>query len=678
MCLFTLATKVILFPLSLLAQVNAVAMVRIKPRLDEIKRRFEGNSRQILAEQKKLHQREHYSSLKGVAPMLIQIPIILGLINVVYKPLQHLLHLPSHEIRALVERTAELLGTTTHDLGYSAQLQAMAQVQADPAAYATVAATPPGVTRDGIGQAINQIQMIDMTFLGMDLAQTPSWGHITLVWPAASAISALALCLFQNRYYILNRVQSGAANLAMTVFMVAFSGYFALVLPCALGLYWTLGNLASIAVVWLCNLIYRPERHLGGAAVPEPVRKTSRERQEARRERATDRARSREDAKRFASTPSKQLVFYSEGSGYWKYFRRLVAYLLEHTDLVVHYVTSDRSDQVFKLNHGRFRPYYISQRALISFMMKLNSDIVVMTLPDLENFHIQRSLVRRDAEYIYVDHGMTSFHLMLREHALDHFDTIFAYGPNHIDEIRQAERLAGLGPKRIVVTGYGLLDDLLESVEELGQTAPNSPPIALVAPSWQVDNLVELCLAETVDPLVEAGFKVVVRPHPEFVKRFKDKTAAVGQSLAHHIESGAVEYQTDFSSNSTVYSSDLVVTDWSSIAQEFSYATKKPSIFINTPMKVMNPNWRRLDTPPLDITLRDMIGVSLDVEELSRIGQVAADLLSQAPDWKRRIDRVLQDNIYFVGRSEQAAGAYLVEAAARFASQRGAASPAPA
>ena len=43
------------------------------------------------------------------------------------------------------------------------------------------------------------------------------------------------------------------------------------------------------------------------------------------------------------------------------------------------------------------------------------------------------------------------------------------------------------------------------------------------------------------------------------------------------------EFQTSFASSETVYSADLVITDWSSIANEFSYATKKPSYLSTRP-----------------------------------------------------------------------------------------------
>ena len=48
-------------------------------------------------------------------------------------------------------------------------------------------------------------------------------------------------------------------------------------------------------------------------------------------------------------------------------------------------------------------------------------------------------------------------------------------------------------------------------------------------------------------------------------------------------EGGDLEFELDFSSNDSILSSDVVITDWSGTAYEFSFVTKKPSVFINTP-----------------------------------------------------------------------------------------------
>ncbi|MDL2289661.1 YidC/Oxa1 family membrane protein insertase, partial [Clostridia bacterium OttesenSCG-928-F22] len=90
---FTLLTKVIMFPLSIWVQKNSIKMVKLQPAVNRIMARFAGNRDRIAEEQLALYKKEHYRPLAGVIPMLIQIPIILGLISVVYNPLQHLLHL---------------------------------------------------------------------------------------------------------------------------------------------------------------------------------------------------------------------------------------------------------------------------------------------------------------------------------------------------------------------------------------------------------------------------------------------------------------------------------------------------------------------------------------------------------------------------------------------------------
>jgi len=645
--LFAIAVKIILFPLSVLAQRNAIIMARLKPRLDDIKRRYEGNNTLILDEQKALYKENHYSALKGSLPLLVQIPIVLGVIAVVYHPLRRVLGLAPGTISSLLSQAAATLGMTPTELGLAGETRVLQMVQQDPTVFQT-AASPAD---------LSLISTVDLSFLGVNLADVPAWGSLSMVWPVLSGLSALAMSLYQNRYYVLQKFAGRGSRWGMTIFMVLFSGYFALVLPCAFGLYWTAGNLLTIVVVWLCNVIDDPWKQVDRAMITAKHQATPEEKALAK----AAAAKSREDTRRFHKTPGKELMFYSEGSGYWKYFSGVIEAVLEKSNVTIHYVTSDYNDQVFARASDRLVPYCVAPRALIPFMMRLNVEMVVMTMPDLEKYHIKRSLVRPDAEYVYVDHGMTSFHLTLREGALDHFDTIFCNGPNHVEETRQTEEAYGLPAKKLIPVGYPLFDQMVAAVDQQGGLAHNDPPVALIAPSWQPDNILELCLADTVTPLMAAGFRVIVRPHPEFTKRFPEKLEAIRGQFAEQIREDQMELETDFSSNSTVYNADVVVTDWSTIAQEFSYVTQKPSIFINTPMKIMNHNYTRIKAQPLDITLRDEIGVSLEIDELSRIGEVASGMVHDPSAWSERIAEVVRTHLFNVGHSAEVGAAYILD-----------------
>ena len=114
------------------------------------------------------------------------------------------------------------------------------------------------------------------------------------------------------------------------------------------------------------------------------------------------------------------------------------------------------------------------------------------------------------------------------------------------------------------------------------------------------------CLEGMLDDLAGKGYEVVVRPHPQQVRLQQDKMDRLKERYAKNPD---IDIQTDFSSNSTVFEADLLVTDWSGIAYEYAFTTKKPVLFVDTPMKVMNPEYQKIDTVPINIWMRDTVWI---------------------------------------------------------------------
>ena len=143
----------------------------------------------------------------------------------------------------------------------------------------------------------------------------------------------------------------------------------------------------------------------------------------------------------------------------------MIEYLLEKTNLTIHYITSDPNDQVFEIakTNDKLRPYYIGEKRLITLMMKLEADVVVMTMPDLENFHIKRSYLRKDMEYIYVPHGMDSLNLTMRTGSMDHYDTVFCVGKHQREKIEKTEEFKEMLERRTGLTVH-LWDERLTTV----------------------------------------------------------------------------------------------------------------------------------------------------------------------------------------------------------------------
>lgn len=133
---------------------------------------------------------------------------------------------------------------------------------------------------------------------------------------------------------------------------------------------------------------------------------------------------------------------------------------------------------MFALESEQFRPYYIGENRLIVLMMKLEADIMVMTTPDLENFQLKRSYVKKDIEYLYVPHDVNSANLTFHKDALDHFDTIFVSGIQNKAEIREREEKYGLPCKNLVEWGSSVIDNMAAAYEEI----PNDTKTVLIAP----------------------------------------------------------------------------------------------------------------------------------------------------------------------------------------------------
>ena len=84
--IFTLIAKIVLLPVSIWTQKNSIKMVKIQPEINMIKVNYFGDKDKIADETATLYKQEKYNPFAGIIPMLIQIVILLGIIEVVKHP----------------------------------------------------------------------------------------------------------------------------------------------------------------------------------------------------------------------------------------------------------------------------------------------------------------------------------------------------------------------------------------------------------------------------------------------------------------------------------------------------------------------------------------------------------------------------------------------------------------
>lgn len=636
--LFTLLTKIVMLPLSIWVHKNSIKIVKIQPEINFLKVKFFGDRERIAEEEAKLHKREKYNPLISIIPLAIQIVLLFAVLYIIKEPLTHIFHIGDGTCRSL----AAIIG-----VDYRTDQLSIVRAILDGRIGAAGAAPD-------VASAIEVVKGFNLDFFGISLDKIASevWGWYTLV-PFVAALSAYLLCFVQNVANVIQAEQTKFNKYGMTILSVGLSLYLGFFVYTGVALYWVAGNLLAVIQQFILNAAISPKYFVDYDALErsrEELKKIqslgeskhdAEYRALAKREKA--------DYKRFFKVVNKHLVIWSERSGFYKYYEALISGLLKKSNLVIHYVTNDPDDAIFALSERepRIKPYYIGQKKLITLMMRMDADIVVMTTPDLQTYYIKRSLVKRDAEYIFVPHDMMSVHMGFRKGSLDNFDTVFCTGPHVEREVRATEKTYGLKEKTLVKFGYPLAEALEASAEKEPKVDRAVKEI-LIAPSWQEDNLLDSCIDKLIGELLCDKYHLTVRPHPEYSKRYGEKLKLLKEKYKD-VPASRLTFELDFTSNKSIYSSDLLITDWSGIAYEFAFATKKPVFFVNTKMKVENPDWEEIGEIPAEIYLRDKIGVALEKDELDKTAQAVEKLIERSGEYRGRIDKIKREHLFSYG-----------------------------
>ena len=593
--IFTLATKIILFPINIIVQKNGIKMVRMLPKINDIKCDYYGDKDRINEETFKLYKSEKYSPFIDVIPMILQLVILMGIV--------------------------EMMGNPDHS-----------------------------------GIAFSQ-----MLALGIDFSLVPyECGGGYLLFPLIAALSAVVMCIAQNKAQVLQAEQGNLNKYGMMAFSAALSLYLGFFVRSGIATYWIFSNLFSTLQIFVLNFIIDPKKHIDYDALEKSKKRLEGLKEYGGKLSPELKRRQRNDYKRFFSIENKHIVFYSEASGFYKFYSGLIQQLTSLSNVKIHYVTNDPNDIIFEVakENTQIVPYFIGENKLISLFMKMDAKIVVMTTPDLEKYHLKRSYVCKDIEYLYVDHGLSSVNMLYRKGALDHFDTIFCAGPHIIEEIRAMEKTYSLNEKRLVEYGYGMVDSITRQYQEWRKNNPTdeNEKFILLAPSHQKDNILDSCL-DTVLNGLKTTAKVIIRAHPQYIIRNPSKWKAICQKYE---SDPMVMTQSDFSSNETIYKAAFVVTDWSNIGYEYAFSSLRPVMFVNTPVKVINEDYKEIDVEPIDFTIRSKVGIEVSGKDENEVAQAAEKLIADKENWSEIITKARDNTLYNYMTSDQVGAKYIL------------------
>ncbi len=245
--LFTLITKILMFPLSIKQQRSSAMMAAYKPMIDEISTKYKNNPEKRNQEIEKLQSEYGYNPSAGCLPMLIQFPIIFGLIEVIYSPLTYILRLPAEFLTKAQEIVMRLDSTVNARLIETSLIQ---MVKENAGAFSAL--------QGEYGQYIDEITNFNMSIGSINLWEKPvlAWS-LTLLIPIFSIVTML---LSQWITMKISGSLQGGTGVTMMLTMSIMFGVFSFMYPMGFSLYWGFQNIIIVAQSGLLHKICNPEK----------------------------------------------------------------------------------------------------------------------------------------------------------------------------------------------------------------------------------------------------------------------------------------------------------------------------------------------------------------------------------------------------------------------------------
>jgi hypothetical protein len=331
------------------------------------------------------------------------------------------------------------------------------------------------------------------------------------------------------------------------------------------------------------------------------------------------------------------IVFYAENRHYYQYFDKLIRDLLASGKQII-YLTSDSKDPLIQASFSGMKVIYVKYM-LGTLFSRLKADMMIMTMPDLGNFLFKRSATV--GRYIYLFHAAVSTHQQYREKAFFNYDAIFCTGSYQVEELRATEQLYNLPNKELVTYGYPLINSIKT---KLRNTGPGDKQIKtiLIAPSWFPGCIFDTCIKELCQSLATASYRVIVRSHPEYEKRRKRDFKQLKKLISRY-SNMSIDTEPDVTTR--LFDTDFLITDRSGIAFEFALGIGRPVIFIDTGLKEMNKDWRKLGIEPIENGLRNQLGEAILPQNVNQLFEKIA-LLESDNSFSERMN-TLEQSLFF-------------------------------
>ena len=263
--LFSVIVKIVLLPMNAKSKKSMLKMSRVAPLAKALEAKYKDDQQKYQQEVMKLYKEEGVSTTGGCLWSFIPLLILLPLYNVIREPITYMMHVPAEQAKQVVEI---ILNETAYS-GNEFYKQLFAAQYVGEYAEQILAAIP------SLDAAL--LTPIDFTFLGINLANIPTWK----VWTVSgwAQIGGAVLALLSGGANLLSmwisqkmngsvatddkgQKDEAAAKMnqsmnTMLYMMPIMSVWFGFTMPAAVTVYWIMQAIIGMGIDAVLTVRYR-------------------------------------------------------------------------------------------------------------------------------------------------------------------------------------------------------------------------------------------------------------------------------------------------------------------------------------------------------------------------------------------------------------------------------------
>ena len=350
-------------------------------------------------------------------------------------------------------------------------------------------------------------------------------------------------------------------------------------------------------------------------------------------------------------------AIFSDDKRYWNVFKPICDEF-ESRGVEAHYLTASPDDPALQEKYEHVKCECIGPgNKVFAHLNVMSADICLATTPGLQVYQWKRS--SDVSYYVHILHA-TSTAAWYRMFGLDFFDAVLLSNEYQIGEIRELEEKRGLAPKELEIVGCTYMDSmaarLAADADSATRESDAQSTTVLLAPTWGPNGLLSRYGETLIQSLVDTGFDIVVRPHPQSMSSEKELMERLRKKFP---EGEHFSWNFDNDNYDILKRADIMLSDMSGVIHDFALVFDKPVMYVlgNIDTGPFDAAW--LDEPFWESTLFTDTGIPIEESQFADMRATIQHVLFD-PEIAARRAHAREESWFYRGEAATRTVDYLV------------------